>query len=54
MLSQVSLKNGVGHSNVVSKATGTEYASVDVQDIGGNGSVVGTCAIASGMKQRDR
>ena len=52
---QVSLKNGGDHSNVVSKATGTEYASVDVQDIGGNGGiVVGACAIANGMKQRDR
>ena len=53
---QVSMKNGGGdHCNVVSKATGAEYASVDVQDIGGNGGgVVGACAIASGMKQRDR
>ena len=44
-----------GHGNVASKATGTEYASVDVQDIGGNGGVIGSgTAIISGMKQRDR
>ena len=48
------LKNVAGHRGNASKATGAEYASVDVQDLGGSNAGVGACTIAAGMKQRDR